>query len=524
MATLSANGKRIGRPPKVVEAQPSAQEIAVAKALIHTKARYDAAGQGRRMAGWNPTSTGPNTAIKGLQTIRNRSRDASRNDWAGESTVETWTTNLVGIGITPRFRRIENRERRAEINDLLSDFVAECDADGVLNLYGMQTLAVRTWFDGGEAFIRRRYRPTGYGLAVPLQLQLLEPEMVPLLDADTYQGLPVNNRIRSGIEFDRRGRRVAYWFYKEHPGDPSATFTGTADELVRVLAEDVIHLFEPKRPGQLRGVSLMAPVLARLRNTGDYEDAVLERQKLANLWVGFISRSLPTLDPSDPNVNALSGLIGDSAPLAPLAPGLIQELEDGQTFNFANPPEAGTVYSDYLRTTGLGTAAGAGLPYELMSGDIRGVSDRTLRVIINDFRRHAEQRQWQIVIPQMCQRVIEWFAEASLLVGKIAVGEFDSVKRVEHAPHGWAYLHPVQDVQGKAMEVTNGFRSRSSVIGERGDDPDLVDEEREADMAREKKLGLPTAGVEALPEEDEDADDIPGNEYSAPPKPGSSGA
>lgn len=518
MATLSANGKRIGRPPKLVEPQPTAQEIAVAKALIHVQNRYDAGGHGRRMAGWNPTSTGPNQAIQGLQTIRNRARDSVRNDWAGESTVETWTTNLIGIGITPRFRRIEDQERRAEVNDLLSDFAAECDADGVLNLYGLQTLGVRTWLDGGEAFIRRRYRPFSYGLAVPMQIQMLEPEMVPLLDADTYQGLPANNRIRSGIEFDKRGRRVAYWFYKNHPGEAQVSFSATADQLVRVLAEDVVHLFEPKRPGQLRGVSLMAPVLARLRNTGDYEDAVLERQKLANLWVGFISRSLPTLDPSDPNVAALTGLVGDSEPLAPLAPGLIQELEDGQTFNFANPPEAGTVYSDYLRTTGLGTAAGAGLPYELMSGDIRGVSDRTLRVVINDFRRHAEQRQWQIIIPQMCQRVIEWFAEAAVLVGKIAVSEFDSVKRVEHAPHGWAYLHPVQDVQGKKMEVESGFRSRSSVIGERGDDPDLVDEEREADKARETRLGLPTLGV-AEPVDETDADDIPPGEYSAPPKP-----
>lgn len=518
MATLSSNGKRIGRPPKVAEPQPSAQELAVAKALLHVKARYDAAGHGRRMAGWNPTSAGPNLTIQGLQTIRNRARDSSRNDWAGESTVETWTTNLVGIGITPRFRRIENRDRRAEINDLLTDFAAECDADGVLNLYGLQTLAVRTWLDGGEVFVRRRYRPFSYGLAVPVQVQLLEPEMVPLLDTDNYKGLQANNRIRSGIELDRRGRRVAYWFYKNHPGDREGAYSPNADELVRVPAEDVIHMFEPKRPGQMRGVSLMAPVLARLRNTMDYEDAVLERQKLANLWVGFISRALPTLDPTDPNVGALTGLVGDSEPLAPLAPGLIQELEDGQTFNFANPPEAGTVYSDYLRTTGLGTAAGAGLPYELMSGDIRGVSDRTLRVLINDFRRHAEQRQWQIIIPQMCQRVIEWFADGSLLAGKIAVGELTDVKRVEHAPHGWAYLHPVQDVQGKKMEVESGFRSRSSVVGERGDDPDLVDEERAADMDREQRLGLPTMGVEVVDQESDD-DDIAPSEYSAPPKP-----
>src|ERR1035437_2450640 len=143
-----------------------------------------------------------------------------------------------------------------------------------------------------------------------------------------------------------------------------------------------------------------------------------------------------------------------------------------------------------MRTSHMGTAAAVGLPYEIFSGDIRQVSDRTLRVLINDFRRFAEQRQWQIIIPMLCQPVIEWFAEAALLAGKITIDELESVRRVEHAPHGWQYIHPVQDPAGKKIEVDAGFRSRSSVIGERGDDPDLVDEERQLDAERAKALGL----------------------------------
>ena len=72
------------------------------------------------------------------------------------------------------------------------------------------------------------------------------------------------------------------------------------------------------------------------------------------------------------------------------------------------------------------------------------------------------------------------------------------------------------------MEVTNGFRSRSSVVGERGDDAEAVDDERAADMQREKDLELwvdPNGAPAASGEEEGDEDGIDNDEYSAPPNP-----
>lgn len=468
------------------------------------QARYDAAGHGRRMRAWTPPSSGPNKSLQGIQTIRNRSRDLERNDWAGTSASQKWSTNLIGIGITPRFKRIKSAERRREIADVFEDFVAKCDAYHALNLYGLQTLVVRTWFGGGECWARRRYRRASDGLPVPLQIQLLEPEMVPHLNADNWPGMPAGNRMREGIELDRRDMKVAVWFYKEHPGDNQGVAVGQND-LVRVPIEDVIQVYEPTRPGARRGVPPIAPVMARLRSTGEYEDTVLERQKLANLFVAFLTRALPTGDfDTDQNIDPLTGQPierDNDGAVVGLTPGLVQELDAGQDVKFANPPEAGTTYSDYIRTQHLGTAAASGLPYEIFSGDIREISDRTLRVLINEFRRFAEQRQWQIVIPQFCQRVMDWFAEAALLNGTIAQSEFDDVRRVVHAPHGWAHIHPVQDPQGKKIEVDAGFRSRASVVGGMGDDVEDVDAERAEDRDREDRLGLtpvapPAAGAQ----------------------------
>lgn len=536
-ARFSANGKRIGRPPKAsAPATPTDQEVAVGRAVSAFLNRYDGAGKGRRMASWNAPSSGPNKAINGgLQTLRDRASDSVRNDWSGESIIQKWSTALVGIAITPRFHLVKDKERRTQVNTQWADFVREADADGVLDLYGMQTLAVRSWLERGEVFARRRNRRASDALAVPLQVQLLESDMVPNFDTDQFAGLPQGNRIRSGIEFSVIGQRVAYWVYKEHPGDGhlGVGAAPSSDLLTRVPAEDMLHMFEPKRIGQRRGVPTLAPVLTKLRNIADYEDTTLERQKIANLFVAFISRSLPSMDPTDPNHAALSGLLaeldGDASPLLPMKPGLMQELEDGQSVTFARPPDAGTNYSDYMRSSHLGTTAGTGVPYELAVGDIQNVSDRTLRVVINEFRRFASQRQWQIVIPQFCQRVVKWFADASALVGTITLAEHPLIVRAEHAPHGWEYIHPVQDVQGKALEVKNGFRSRSSVIGEGGDDPDVVDQERADDILREQSLDLPITGLPdgmaqpAGANDQEDEDGIDDSEYSATPNPAGSG-
>ena len=505
-----------------------AHQAAGAKPVPQVKAYYDAARQGRRMAGWNPPSSGPNAVLTGLTNIRNRSRDVARNDWSGKSATQKWTTTLIGIGITPRFKRIKSKTRKQELTDLWQDFVKQSDADCALNLYGQQTLAVKAWLSGGECFIRKRARFADEGLPVPMQVQLLEAEMVPMWDSDNFTGLPVGNKIRSGIELDKRGRRIAYWVYKEHPGDGLNLGEPTADSVVRVAASEMRHLFEPERPGQLRGVPMLAAILARLKNIENYDDATLTRQQLANLVVAFITRQLPQMT-GDEDLNGLTGepdVIGsEGKPLVGLQPGLVQTLEDGESVEWSNPPEAGTTYSDYMRTQHMGTAAGAGLPYELFSGDIKEVSDRTLRVIINDLRRFAEQRQWQHVIPMMCEPIVEWFAQAGVLVGKIGMDEMDDVVRAEWSPHGWAYIHPVQDVQGKKMEVDAGFRSRSSVIGQQGDDPEQVDDERVADMEREKELGLyvdplGTSGTPADQQNDTgDEDGIDNNEYTAPPNP-----
>jgi len=64
-----------------------------------------------------------------------------------------------------------------------------------------------------------------------------------------------------------------------------------------------------------------------------------------------------------------------------LEPGTMQELLPGEQVEFSDPPDAGNNYPDFMRQQLRAAAAGSGLPYELMTGDMQGVNDRAIRVV-----------------------------------------------------------------------------------------------------------------------------------------------
>lgn len=481
---------------------------------LSVKAQYDAASQGRRMSGWNAPSTGPNRAVAGLQAIRNRSRDSARNEWASSANSRVMVTSLVGTGIVAR-PKTKNATLKAKLTAEWDAFCESIDADGVNDFYGQQALAVQSWVQAGEVFARLRSRRLSDGLPVPLQVQLLESDMVPLLDVDQWPGMPSGAKIRQGVEFDKLGRRSAYWMHKEHPGDAMTGFGSVSlTELVRVPADQVMHIFKPLRPGQIRGVPDSAPILAKLRAVMNFDDAVLTRQQIANLFTLFITRPMPT--GGDATIDPLTGKTitqdANGAPMASLEPGISQELLPGEDVKFSSPPDSGANYSEFMRQNMLGISAGQGTPYELMTGDIKDVSDRTLRVIINEFRRYCEQLQWLVIIPRFCKPVRQAWALSAVVAGKLTMAEAEEARRTDWQPQGWQYIHPVQDVQAKALEVEKGFRSRASVIAERGYDPEAVDAERAEDKARAEGLGLafppvdPNAPPPVSPQEEAEAE------------------
>lgn len=456
-----------------------------------SSAPYQSASSSRRMRGWYAPGSGPTDAAVGnLVTLRNRSRAQYRNDPYGRSGINRLVSNIVGTGIKPR-STAEDKAFQKRVQQWWRKWSPQSDPEGLLSVYGQQMQAVNAWMQAGEAFIRRRPRRETDGLAVPLQLQVMEPEMCPL----HHSGFNGRNAIRHGIEFNELNQRVAYWFYRSHPGDASWTRVDSR-QLRRVPASEVIHLFDPVRAGQIRGVPHMAQVLLRMFDLDKYDDATLLRQQIANLFAAFIQKA-PDEDDDEPT-NPVSGAPAEDRdedmPGIGLEPGLVQELGEGEKMTFSTPPDAGSTYAEFLHQQLLAVSAGFEVPYEVMSGDFSKINDRTARLVLQEFRRRVQQMQHHIVIHQLCRRTWEWWLPQAILAGLEAPGYADEPARfqgVKWIPQSWPYMHPLQDVQSDVTARRAGFKTRAQIISERtGEDIDDVHEQLSDEDDAADALGL----------------------------------
>ena len=455
------------------------------------RASFDATQNTRRLRSWAPSSSNLNTIIaSGGAHLLRRSRDLCRNNGYAVASRAAFVAAVAGCGIKPSWL-VESADLKKAGQAAWRRWTDESDADGLTDFYGQQAMAAGEMFEAGECFIRIRPRQPSDGFYVPLQLQLLPAEMLPW---EKTEQLPGGRTIRCGIEFNGIGQRLAYWFYRKHPGD--ATDSRVDGELyTRVPASEVLHLYMPSQPGLIRGVPWLAPAMIRLRMLDDYDDAELERKRTAAMFAAFVTEVPPA------DGMPAEGETVDGAPLLGFEPGMIQKLMPGEDVKFAEPADVGQQYDAFQIRNLLAVSSGVGVPYATVTGDLRQVNYSSIRAGMVDFRRRVEQLQHAVMVYQLCRPIWARWLETAVLAGRLSVpryasdrGKWHGVKWITPA---WPWVDPLKDRQAEALAVANKFKARSDVVEAEGEDVEEVDARIAADMAREEALGLPPSPDQA---------------------------
>lgn len=451
----------------------------------------------RRMSGWLPGRIHVNTLISysGRTTLA-RARYLVRNNPYAAGAVECFTANLVGDGIQPSWVLSDNSsDKKIEIQNLFDRWTRKADAENVTDFYGLMRRIGRELFIAGEIFVRIRPRFLSDNFPVPLQLQLLPSEMCPVEYTNITEG---GNYIRQGIEFDKIGRRVAYWFWPANPGDSTDAFH--QGQLVRVPAEQIMHIYDPVEAGQIRGLSKLTPAVVLLWTLDAYDDAELERKKTAALFSIFITRP----DPSQTFINKVAEekaktATGDDAGVATVnvTPGSAHQLFPGEDVKFSAPADVGQQYEAFQYRTLTRFSAAIGLPYAGITGDHTKANYGSQRAALLECRRRLKALQYGVIVFQFCQPTAEKFLDSGLLAGKIKLAGYADdpslYQNIKWIAPKWEWVDPLKDRESEVVAINARAQSISQWIEAEGGDPEEVFQTIANEQRRMKELGIEPA-------------------------------
>jgi len=453
---------------------------------------YDAASTSRRMRTWGTTTPGINTALSAsLSNLRSRSRKLRMdNPWV-DNGIEAQASNLIGRGLTPRWKT-GDKSLNKQLRELWDESALEMDADGVLDFYGQQALAASAVIESGEVFGQIVYENSHSNLLVPLTLRLLESDFCDETHEEYYSR---GNIIKMGIELSKAtGKRAAYHLFREHPGEAFLTDTSALDT-IRVPAKDILHIFKPLRPGQLRGQPWLTTIITRSYQLDEYEDSELKRKAIAAMFAGFAIS--PAGNPEDVDLPGEATTYTDETTedVIALEAGTIQHLRQGvEDIKFSAPADVGQTYEVWIKQQLRAIAAGMGVTYEQLTGDLAGVTYTSIRAGLIEFRRRCRMTQRNILIHQFCRPWAARWLDIVVLSDLVNIPDYYQNRRkyvrTVWDADGWDFTDPIKDRKGQQLGMRLGLESREQLVGEQGRDIESLDAEIEEGNKRADKRGL----------------------------------
>lgn len=422
----------------------------------------EAAGGGRR---WTAQPLrNPAAQMRGAaETVGARAAYYALNNANAANIIETLASSIVGeAGPRPQPQhpnKVVNRELRRRF----ARWAASAGINGE-HLADILRLAVNSMAIHGDGFIAMLIDGDDR-----LRLSVLDVEQV---DRSKTVELGNGARIIEGVEVDSLGRVTAFWVF---PDRPSAPFV-FAFQSERIDASEIIHLFRPMLPGQVRGLSVLAPVLTKLAEVDATEDALLARQKVAALFCAFI------VDPD--GTAGFNGEEQDGFLETGMEPGAAKVLKPGQRVEFPNMPTVGDG-PDFLKAQLRAIAAGAGVTYEQLTGDLSGVNYSSIRTGLLEHRRRIGALRRQTLEPRAMDPLWRRWCELEVVSGRLDAPDFEIAPEdyfdVEWMWPAWGQIDATKETEAEIAAIAAGLKSRREVIAASGRDPDAVLE----DIARE---------------------------------------
>lgn len=477
-------------------------------------------------ADWNPGGGSPNADIlPDLAALRERSRDQMRNAPVALGALNSDCLHVVGTGLsyTPAidYKVLGITEERAQewSADTKTRFKfwaesPDCDVRRQLDFYAQTDVGYRSWEESGDCFV-----------LTPIMLRDGEETLcLQLIEGDRVcnpLGKTNSDTLMEGVELaTATGEPIAVHIAKYHPGD----FNGKANEWTRVAVRgetgrrNVLHLFDTLRPGQVRGVPWIAPIIEPLKQLGKWSDAELNAAVVSSLWVVFMEMDPDAFDDLF-DEDSQTRIINNAQKWSgKMESGKAVNLLPGEKAEMKSPGRPNPQFDPFFQAMCAQLGMALGLPKEVMLMHFQSSYTAARAAFMMAWRRWSSRRDK--VAKMFCQPVFELWLANEVRLGRIACPGFFSSKFIRAAwcaaiwtGDGPGSVDPVKEVTAAKMRVELGISTlqAESVLHD-GVEWEAKQQQRAKEVARQRADGtLPEPAAPAAPSDTQDPSMRPGD-------------
>lgn len=515
----------------VVAPRVAARRMQARMALALSGGYHGARNNRPGLGGWNPLANDPDGDILGdLPTLRARARDLARNAPLAGAALNAQVTNVVGTGLSMQAQPdaaalgLTDDEARDWADHTEREWKlfcesTNCDATRTQNFYGLTALAFRAALESGDVaatlpFISRPNHP--YALTI----QIIEADRLcnPDWKADA-------ERLIAGVELDAWGAPIAYHFSDKHPG-ARGRVAGAKWQRVTAFGSstgrrNVLHLFDRRRPGQVRGVPCLAPVIEPLKQLQRYTDAELQAAVVNAMFAVFVkmdAEAFDTLFDDTGKSQYLQSSMGwdGTIPEANLdKPGKAINLLPGESIENGAPGRPNDLFDPFVQSIIRQVGSLLEIPFEVLIKHYTASYSAARAALLDAWRFFRGRRDW--LAGAFCQPIYEAFLEEAVSKGRIAAPGFfnDPARRKAWATAAWVgdgpgSIDPVKEVTAAEKRIELGISTiaAESILHD-GVDWRAKHKQRAIEVAARREDGLSEQPPAAPAEPDGDDNDPP---------------
>jgi lambda family phage portal protein len=398
-----------------------------------------------------------------LDQLREICRDLGRNNPLVKGIFRKLATKIIGTSTKIQVRTEDsgwNKEAEALWKEEMVD--RPCDVTGRFNIHAYLKTLYYSYCRDGDVFT------------------IFTNEGIQAVEGDQV-GTPFGRKkakqynVVNGVATDKRTGKVIGYFI----GKPNKWGYIANESVQKYLAGSICHTMSSDRFSSSRGEPALISAVDTIDKLFGYVDAELVAAKI-NACFPIMVKTIEGTGMGPPYTGGVhtSGKDDEDRAVAQIEPGLILDLNPGETANAIGATRPATAFDPFMMRIMSLIGQPVNLPLMLISGDYSGATFMNSRVAYADARDTWTDEQ-ELVIKPFLRRL--WIIKRDEWIAGKKLKPHKEQDKFEIICKRWPYVDPFKESKADDQQLKNGATSRTAICARQGTDFKDVTDQRAKD-------------------------------------------